>query len=244
MNVALIEDEELEMKQLKEIILNFEKQTGLSFSIECFWSAEDFINCFEEYKYSIIFADIFMNGMNGVDMAKLIRNKDFRCIIIFITSSNAFMPQAFSCHAFEYIQKPINKDKIHHVLYDIVKFMPNSYKYCEFIYNRKTIKLIFSDIICVTANKHNSDIISTKGDIFSPNIGFSKFIKQLDDQKFLLINRGILVNMDHIISFENNTCYLIGNISLPVKVREHTRIERIWQNYTFHQIHSSLKGEL
>lgn len=244
MNIALIEDKELEIKQLKEIILNFEKQIGISFSIECFSNAEDFINNFEEYKYSVIFADIFMNGMTGLDMAKLIRNKDLRCIIIFITSSNTFMPQAFSCHAFEYIQKPINKDKIYNVLFDIVKFIPNLCKYCEFIYNRKTVKLMFSDIACVMADKHNSNIINTKGDIFSPNTGFSKIIKQLDDQRFLLINRGILVNMDHIISFENNTCYLKGNINLPVKIRERTRIERIWQNYTFNQIHSSLKGDV
>ena len=60
------------------------------------------------------------------------------------------------------------------------------------------------------------------------------------DNCFLLINKGILVNMDHIIKFENKTCLLTGGISLPVRVREYAQIEQAWLDYIFAQIHAGL----
>lgn len=241
MNIALIDDIERETSQIRKYMYEFEKQKGLTFSIDYFSSGEKFIESFEKYKYSVIFMDIFMDGLNGVEIAKMIRDIDTQCIIIFLTSSDLFMPQAFSCHAFEYIQKPAKRERIFKVLSDILQVVPNVQKHLEFTYNRKKFRVFYSEIVCVVADKHNCDLTNINGTVFSPNIGFSKFINPLtNDKRFLLINRGVLVNMEYIIGFENNICRLCGDINLPVRIRERIKIEHIWQEYTFSKIHSKL----
>lgn len=242
MNIALIEDMESETKLMKKLLCDFAKQSRLSFSIDCFSNGEAFLESFEAYKYSVIFLDIFMDGMTGTEVAKHVREKDTDCIIVFLTSSDAFMPEAFSCHAFEYIQKPATPKRVFHVLEDIINFIPPTQPHIEFSCSRQNIRLLFSQILCVTADKHHTDITDIQGVTYSPNIGFSKFIESLTkDKRFLLINRGILVNMDYILTFEKSTCLLTGDIQLPVRVREHLKIKQMWQDYNFAQIHTKLR---
>ena len=76
MNIALVDDNESEMIQLRDFLSQFEKQNGLSFSVDYFSSGELFLESFAEYKYSIIFIDVFMDGINGAETARLIREKD------------------------------------------------------------------------------------------------------------------------------------------------------------------------
>lgn len=67
----------------------------------------------------------------------------------------------------------------------------------------------------------------------------TQFIEQTDnDPRFILINRGIVVNADYIISFENNCCILDNGTRLPISVRKRVNIEQSVQNYNFDKIRS------
>ena len=59
-----------------------------------------------------------------------------------------------------------------------------------------------------------------------------------DDFRFLLIIRGILVNMDYIIRFADHSCYMEGMHQLPVNVKKYKHIEELWKNYIFQKIRS------
>lgn len=63
-----------------------------------------------------------MKHLSGVDTAKRMRADDSGCILVFLTSSMDFMPDAFSCHAFEYIVKPFTEERIFQVLEDVFPF--------------------------------------------------------------------------------------------------------------------------
>ncbi len=242
-NIALIDDIESEQKKMEEILALFEQENSLSFSISCFTDGKTFLGSFQKYSYSIIFMDIFMDGISGIDTALTIRQKDPGCIIIFLTESGEHMPEAFSCHAFEYIQKPASKERIFPVLSDALRLLPQESRFIEFSYSRQSIKLLLSNIVCITARGHYTDITDNRGKVYSPRTGFTKFIAPLqDDRRFLSINKGIFVNMDYIIRFENNCCKLAGDITFPVRIRERTLLEQKWQDYNFSQIHADLIG--
>ena len=241
MNIALVEDSKADTAQLLQLLSDFEEQRQTTLTIDCFTNGNDFLEQFEKYKYSIVFLDIFMEKLNGIETAKQIREKDHHCMLIFMSSSDGFMPQAFSCHAFEYIQKPVSWERILQILTDALRILPQTSQVLKFTCHRQTIHMLYSDIVCIVARGHNTDISDCYGMTHSPYISFSKFTKPLTaDNRFLPINKGILVNMEHILKFENKTCLLTGNISLPVRVRAYAHIEQLWLDYTFAQIHARL----
>ena len=85
----------------------------------------------------MVFMDIYMDGMDGVSAAARMRERDKNCLLVFLTSSAEFMPEAFSCHAFEYVTKPFSGERIAAVLRDALKVLPDTARYIEIQSDRK-----------------------------------------------------------------------------------------------------------
>ena len=106
------------------------------------------MNHFTAHSYDIIFMDIFMDGMDGVETAEQIRKFDSHVILIFLTSSQDHMKNAFSCHAFDYVEKPVDLEQITNCLLDALKIIPNKDQFFSFLYNNlEKTGGIFSDHI-------------------------------------------------------------------------------------------------
>ena len=185
----------------------------------------------------MVFMDIYMNGITGIETAKEIRKTDKHCLLIFLTTSTEHMPDAFSCHAFEYIQKPVNEKRIMQVMIDVKHILPIKTQYIELNSNRQNICILYDDFIMAIADKHYLNITDIQGNIYKIRQTFSKFVTSLQqDKRFLQINKGILVNMNYIVSIEENICILKNGQRLPIKIRDSAKIKEIWYQYGFEQI--------
>lgn len=232
----------LEIKELQTILREIEKEKCIMFDILCFQSGEDFLNDFKKYKFDIVFLDVYMEGIGGIETANAIRKEDNRCVLIFLTSSAEHMPEAFACHAFEYIQKPVSAKRVEGVMADIMKILPQKTQYIEFTSNRQNVKVLYSDFVTASTDGHYINVSDSTGEVYKTRMKFSEFAARLSgDKRFLKINKGILVNMDYIVSIDNNVCLLKGNISLPIKVRDGIKIKELWQKHSFEQIRINQK---
>ncbi|MDO5399117.1 MAG: LytTR family DNA-binding domain-containing protein [bacterium] len=243
MKIAIVDDVCAETETAAELLRGFGSKNGIEFDIFCFGSGEEFLGIFESGSFDIIFMDIYMNGMTGVETARAVREKDSRCLLIFFTSSMEHMPDAFSCHAFEYIQKPVTEERILRVMSDALSVLPEKSLYAEFTCNRQTVRLLHSEITAVVSADHYLNVTDISGHVYKTRMRFSEFSEMLEnDRRFLQINKGITVNMDFVVSFEKNTCILKNDLVLPVKVRNRLQIEERWYNYTFEQIRSGQRS--
>lgn len=242
MRIAIVDDISSETDNMKKILLKVSEKKCVTFEISCFESGEAFLNAFEDGGFDIIFMDIYMNGISGVDTAREIRRKDRHCLMIFLTSSMEHMSEAFSCHAFEYIQKPVNEERVIKVMNDALDILPAKTQYIEFNSNRRTVRLLYSDFVAVVSADHYLNVTDSDNNIYKIRQTFSEFIGVLEnDGRFLQINKGIIVNMDYIVSIEDNTCTLKNGQTLPLKVRDGLKIKEIWHQYGFNQIHANQK---
>lgn len=107
---------------------SFGRSAGYPVEAVPFCSAGDFLEAFSGGSFDLVFMDIYMEGMDGVAAALEMRKSDSGCLLVFLTSSTDFMPDAFSCHAFEYVTKPFSEKRIFDVLADAVKVLPQEQK--------------------------------------------------------------------------------------------------------------------
>ena len=105
--------------------------------------------------------DIYMEKMDGITAALKMREQDNSCLLIFLTSSADFMPDAFSCHAFEYIVKPFSEERVAKVLEDAMSILLPYPKYMEINSNRRIIPVFYRDIISAVTDGHYLDISLT-----------------------------------------------------------------------------------
>ena len=75
-------------------------------------SGEEALKIFEAQKPEVVFLDIELNGMSGVDCAEAMLSINPKAMIIFATGHNEFMPRAFELYAFDYLIKPFKIERI------------------------------------------------------------------------------------------------------------------------------------
>ena len=237
MNIALIDDMPQALTHTQELIQQFSSSCNMDFSITCYSSSEELLADFTPHKYALLFIDIYMDGLTGIEAAQQIRRQDDSCLIVFLTSSNDHFPQAFHCHAFDYLQKPVTQEDISRVLRDALRLLQAEIQYLEFTCSRQAIRIPYTEIVSILSDDHRTIITDHKGNRYDPLIGFSKLTSSLENEsRFCLINRGILVNMDYISSFDNNLCVLSGDQRLPVSMRKLSKVRQQWKDYTFSSI--------
>lgn len=237
MKIALVDDEQEYLDEMAGLIREFGAQRCCQMETIPFPSGEAFLKAFETESFSAVFMDIYMNGMDGVATALRMRDIDNRCILVFLTSSMDFMPDAFSCHAFEYITKPFSRQRIFRILTDILEVIPPLQKYIEVTSSRKTVRIFLYEIASVVANAHYLDITLTDGQMLHCRMTMTEFAALTGgDSRFLPVNKGITVNAEYILEFENNCCVLENGAKFPIRIRDRLQIEQAARDYHFEKI--------
>ena len=120
MNIAIVDDNADDLTALNGIFNEYAAVNGLEAEISLFNCAEELLENYRPLQYTVIFMDIYMKKMTGIDAAKFIRSIDRDTLLVFLTSSIDHMHDAFSVHAYDYIQKPVKTEQIFRVLDDIL----------------------------------------------------------------------------------------------------------------------------
>lgn len=236
--IALVDDEKEYAAEMERLCQEFGVQNHCRMETVSFTEAEAFLDAFCAGSFDVIFMDIYMEGMDGVSAAVRMREQDKNCLLVFLTSSAEFMPEAFSCHAFEYVTKPFSKERIEAVLHDALKVLPEAGRYIEIQSDRRTVRVSLDRIVYAVTDAHYLEIGLTDGVTLRSRMTLAALLAQMgEDPRFITINKGIAVNADSILSFEDNCCILENGIQFPVRVRDFLKIKQTVRNYHFKKIH-------
>lgn len=239
MKIAFVDDDQECLDELSQLCRDFGAQRHCQIETTPFTSGEAFLAAFPKEDFSAVFMDIYMDGMGGIAAGLKMRRKDSRCILVFLTSSTDFMPDAFACHAFEYITKPFSPQRVLDVLADILKALPEPPKYIDVVCNRKTVPVPIGKIISAVTDAHYLDIELSGKDKLRCRMTMAEFKKLIgEDARFITVNKGILVNADFILAFGDNCCVLENGTQFPIRVRNRLKIEQAIQDYHFKKIRS------
>lgn len=205
-----------------------------------FLEADAFLRSCGSGAYEAVFMDIYFgSGQNGITAARELRHMDSGLLLVFLTSSADLMPDAFSCHAFDYIVKPITQERIFTVLQDLTSVIQPRRPYVELRSGRQLVRVFHDEIASAVSEGHYMSIHLQDGQRLRTRMTAREFAALVqNDPRFLLINKGIIVNADMIVDFRDSTCLLGNGEGLPVRVRDRRRIEQAARDYHFEQLRS------
>ena len=106
MKVAIIEDNNEYSETLKNYIEQYAKENSLNIALSIFPNGERIVNDFKS-DYDIIFMDIEMPVMDGIEASTKIREIDSECIIIFISNYTQYAIKGYAVNALDYLTKPL-----------------------------------------------------------------------------------------------------------------------------------------
>ena len=193
--------EELQMQ--KEMVQTVTKQRAWNVEIGCFQSGEELLCEIDQTgSMDIILMDIEMGGINGIETARRIREKDIRTIFIFISFHDQYCKQVINVQPFAYIDKPVSKTELETVLDRALKVLGEKEEVFEYTYKKVSHKILVRKIHYFESDRREVRIYSTDG--------IDSFYKKLDEVeeqlenrnvKFLRVSKSYLVNMNYIKEF-------------------------------------------
>lgn len=215
LNVAIVEDDRSEAEHIQKHLQHYSEQTGKAFHAEWYKDAEEFLN-FYKTKYDVVFMDIELPGINGMDAARRLRAMDSVVIIIFITNMKQFACDGYAVDALDFIIKPAMYTRFSAVMDRVFKKLPASDKDDEITIRMADgmKRLAKSSVLYVEIQDHRA-VFHTEESSYSIWSTMKKVKEQFPENRFALCNSGYLVNLRYVEAIEGDTVIVR---SRPLKI--------------------------
>lgn len=216
MTIAIVEDEPFFMQSLQKTLLDW-KPDDIIMQILPFYTGEEIVKRYhvERIDFDIVFIDIQLDGINGIEVAKQLRKLDYGNAIVFTTNHKEFefMQQGYGVSALHYFAKPVTKENIE----SCMELLEQNKKY-SYYYNGKPITIPYKEILWFDSKRNYIHIQLCDPDIEMPDhkISMPNLLKTLPNS-FIQCHRSIVVNMTHVLMIEDKSLY-IRNINDPLPI--------------------------
>lgn len=223
MKIAIIEDEQVHTDLLAAYIQSWSKEKKIPINVHSFPSAENFLFTWEETKdFDILFVDIQMREMNGVEMAKRVREDGEEIAIVFTTGIADYMETGYDVEALHYLLKPIDPEKIGQCMEKALYRRQKE----EFILvhgKEETVRIPVKRINYIEAQGHGCVIETSSKTGDTVRTGVSESIsymeKQLEPFGFIKCHRSYLCRIGSIYRIGREEIFFDNGSRIPVSRR-------------------------
>lgn len=237
MDIAIIEDNKADSELLADMCRKWSLTSQSIIQYDCYPDGEAFLRCFVPGRYQLIFMDIYMSELTGIDTAKLIREQDAGCLLVFLTASREHTWDSFPLHPFDYLLKPCTDEQIFRVLSEADRVLPETSRTLEMTYGRQKILFPYHELMSLESDGHYAIVTSAKRGALRCYI--SSFMSLWDilcqDRRFLLCNRGIIINMDYIEKYTVQDFILKNGQAYPIRRNKRSSVIDIFLSYQYEQ---------
>jgi DNA-binding LytR/AlgR family response regulator len=242
MNIAIVDDCEKDRSLLAQMIRQYGIMNQLDLSMEHFPSGEALLLNYQPFRYTVIFLDIFMEGMSGIETAEKIRSTDEDTPLVFLTASNEHHPEAFSVFATAYLTKPVTEERLFRTLNHIMRLSTEPSERFSFTAERREYSLPYAEIVSIESDGNYLIITDRSGKTYRTRMTFSRLLQQVQDPRFLVLMKGILVNMEYIELMRDSVCVMRNGRYFPLLMRKAKELKQQWLNYRFASIRESTRA--
>ena len=228
MKIAICDDSLRDREGLRDILLSTELGNDCDYSL--FSSGEALLTALESSFFDIIFLDVDMPELNGIDTGKLIRQKRENVIIIFLTSHPEFALHAFECEAFHYLLKPCDKEKLGEVMTRAASRIGLLHRYHVVKTKNGSVRLSVSDIYYIECLDRHV-IYHMKDEDIITRAKLSEVCDALQDLGFCRVHQGFAVNMDKIKNIEKDSVILTDGRNVMMSVRKKAEVSLAYMKY-------------
>lgn len=231
--IAVIDDEK---EMLDEICSLIQKTIipGNDVEICPFVSAEELMEEINQGTiYNILFSDIELDGINGMELGRKIAEKYPRTYLVFITSFSEFAAESYLIDAYQYVLKQDMEQRIPDIVNQLVQKIRKVTK-TYILVGTETNKqrICCEDIIYISKSKSAKYVeYFTVNGQYRERITLNQVMEKLQGKEFIVVERGYIVNMKYIVRMEENIIYLENNAKVAVSRARFAKVKQEINSY-------------
>lgn len=210
--IAVCDDEQVFVKDVADKIREQSEQCEISE----FFSGEDLLR--SSLEFDIIFLDIEMTGINGINTAFALRERKYDGMIIFLTSHTEFMPEAFKVKAFRFLDKPVDSVKFNEAFSEVKKELINTEHILLSDRSGKTVYLKLTDIVYIEAYGDGTYIYSKTGNVYDTDKPLKYWKAQVGSEHFFQIHKSFIVSFLYVSNITKDGKVLVKGLQRQLDI--------------------------
>jgi len=232
--IAIVEDEKDQYEYYRKMLEDWGKGNAVRLNILYVGSAEEFLFKYDRQDlFDIIFLDVCMKEMNGMELAHEIRRFDRNVQIVFLTGASEYVFEGYEIGAVRYLIKPVDESKLAGALAACMEKLKNRHEdYLTFRYLGENLKLSRNDIIYVQVEGHYLQM-QTVNERYEWKDSLKEMVAKLDSDRFVMANRSIVVNLDYVNKITREECVLENGEAIPVSRGAYASLNDAFMKYFF-----------
>ena len=232
-SIAICDDQRGICSEIESIILEYKKSTRLEMQIEVFYSAEK-LGIYMEYEHNfdLIFLDIEMKGLNGLDLGRKIREEMDNQVtqIVYVSGKDSYFKDLFEVRPMHFLSKPVEPDKIIKDVELAMKLANRLGGIFSFKKGSETHKLPIKNIIYFQSVNREIKIVTTTGEeLFYGKL--QEVFRQVAKYRFITIHKSYIINYEQVANFKYEEVQMTNSACLPISQLKRKEVRRLQMKY-------------
>jgi len=218
--IAVVEDEPQQVDLFCHLLEKYESDFHISLCVSSFLEGDEFLDRFSPGDFDILLLDIQMPRIDGMTVAKKVRQVDDHILIIFITNIVQYAVQGYSVRAMDFIVKPLVYPTLVEKMNRAIEQLNEKSTNYVCIKTLAGVKIFdLKDIACVEILARKL-LIHTLTETYQCNETLQHIEEKLNDARFFRCHAAFLVNLQHIKQIESSQV-IVANRKVPVSRYRH-----------------------
>ena len=224
LRIAVCDDENNALEKVYTLVCKSLQNYGFDFNVDKYSGGKTLLMAFNNVPYDIVFLDIDMQGIDGFETAKVLKEEYNSCFVIFVTSHSELVYKCFDFHPFHFVRKnceiPI-EDSIKSVVEKLIYCLRQERQIEVTDINGRSLILTVKDILYFQSIKHYVNICyikDNKAEIVQQRQTLSRIIEEYKNLDFIHAHRSYVVNLRYILYLDLNTNEIVlkNNVRVPI----------------------------
>ena len=229
--ILICDDNYEDMTKLRDSIARYSLENNMSFNIDGFNDSDEITAALEKSgDYDVIFLDIYMEALNGINLAQLVRENNKSVKIIFFSTSKEHALEAYGVNAVQYLVKPVEYAELKNAM-DLI-LDKHADKSLSFDTSDGIIKIKLSDIMFSDTQSHYQSITLTNGNVYRVRMSCAALYNMLaDNEEFTRVGASFIINLNYVVRITQNKTEFAGGYSLPTPRRSYNELKQRYIDY-------------
>lgn len=230
--ILICDDDEHYRKDIEYYVKEAADTIGIEVEIFICISGEECLRDIEQKEINLLFLDVDMPDMTGLDVARKLREEQNDLLIVFVSSYPEYVFASFEVEAFRFIRKEQLKIEILLVLRAAVpKMKLNIKKYIQIKSDSKDICIALKDILYIELIKRKLYFCLVDEKIHETKMTINEIEENLEGTELIFLHRGLIVNVRYVDSYSKQEVSLKSGKKFPVARTRAQQVKKTVYDY-------------
>lgn len=223
--IAICEDDTTQLEYMKSLVQKWAEQSGVLCETDGYISAEQLMFSFDDdFPYELYILDIQMGKINGMELARRIRQRDKKAVLLFLTGLREYALEGYEVGAFRYLLKPVKEEEFYQLMEQIVREREEEpVRYFLLEQRGEVLKIPYCDIWSIEAKGHYVEL-SYREKTLEWKASLASLQEEFEENGFVTVRRGMLVNVSRISRVGKTECVLDNGAAVPVSRNQYKKV--------------------